>query len=132
MFPANMRRRDHVQDRLRGAFCTFDTRKNGTPHTLVVFKTELEWEGKVREWKGRVDTAGKAIKEVGIQKLKGLLGAEWENEVGWSGIRALLGDEVGGRRPLGDAVQAKGTSLAGTKRKASERDEIEIIDLEDD
>ena len=127
-FSVNGKRRDHIEERLKQSYCVTTTIREGTPYTLVVEKTGREWENSMKEWKQRYGVALKAIEDVGFERLKGLVGEDWENLVGLKGIRADSGEEEGNKRPLGDLAQAKRMSGAvGTgvdrKRKA------EIIDL---
>ena len=127
-FSVNGKRRDHIEERLKQSYCVIATIREGTPYTLVVEKTGREWENARKEWRQRYGVALKAIEDVGFERLKGLIGEEWEDVVGLKAIRAESGEEDGDKRPLGDLAQGKGLSgAAGTgvdrKRKA------EIIDL---
>ena len=62
----------------------------------------------MKEWKQRYGVALKAIEDIGVEKLKGLIGGEWESIVGLKAIRADTGDEDGNKRPLRELAQGKG------------------------
>ena len=127
-FSIKAQRRVHLEERLRYSYCSTETIRSGTPHTLVVKKIGLEWENEMKEWKRRCGVALKAVEGIGFEKLRGLLGEDWEDLVGLAGIRAE-GEE---RRPLGDLAQGKGTAGAGDTGaggKVAGRVGPEIIDL---
>lgn len=85
-------------------------------------------------WKQRCGVALKAVEGIGFEKLKGLLGERWEEEVGVSDIKAGGGEMFGQRRPLQTLEQGKRTRGAvaadsGSSGKAPGRVGPEIIDL---
>ena len=92
-FSVNGKRRDHIEERLRQSYCVIATIREGTPYTLVVEKTGREWENAMKEWKQRYRIALKAIEDIGFERLKGLIGEEWEDIVGLRAIRADSGEE---------------------------------------
>lgn len=81
-FAVKAKRRDHLEERLRNSFCSTETLRYGSPFTLVVKKKGSEWEHAMKEWKHRCAIALRAVEEIGFEKLKGLLGEGWEEEVG--------------------------------------------------
>lgn len=124
----NGNRRDHIQQRLNHSYCSIETIKTGSPYTLVVRKTDMEWEIAMKVWKQRCGVALKAIEEVGSEKLRGLLGEGWEAVVGLEDIKGVAGEETGGRRPLGDLAQGK-LLEKGLDEKVAGRVGSEIVDL---
>ena len=69
-----------------------------------------EWERSVREWEQRRTVALKAVGEIGLEKLGGLLGAGWEADVGLQIIEETVGEERDERRPLKSLAQGRGTN----------------------
>ena len=127
-FSVNGKRRDHIEERLKQSHCVTATIREGTPYTLVVEKTGREWEHAMKEWKQRYGFALKAIEDIGFEKLKRLIGEEWENIVGLRAIRANSGEEDENKRPLGHLAQGKDMGGAvGTR--VDRKLEPEIIDL---
>ena len=127
-FSVNGKRHDHIEERLRQSYCVTATIREGTPYTLVVEKTDGEWENAMKEWRHRCGVALEAIEDIGIERLKGLIGEEWEDIVSLRAIRVNSGEEDEKKRPLGHLALGKAMDgAAGTvvdrKRKA------EIIDL---
>lgn len=108
-FWVNGKRRDHIQQQLIEGYCWTETIKSGTPYTLFVEKTGLEWSKAMEEWKQRCGVALKTVEKIGIEKLRGLLGEGWEDVVGLRAIKAAGGEEGGERRPLGHLAQGQGT-----------------------
>lgn len=91
-------------------------------------------ENEMGVWKQRCGVALKAVEGIGIEKLKGLLGERWEEEVGVSDIQAGGGEVFGQRRPLQTLKQGKRTRGAvaadnGSSGKAPGRVWPEIIDF---
>ena len=129
-FAVKAQRREHLEQRLRASTCSTETVKNGTPYTLVVKKRGMEWENAMKEWEKRCGLASKKVEEIGFEKLRGLLGDEWENVVGLRSIQVGGGEETGNRRPLVELGQGKGASGAGGKVEG--RGKAEIIDLSGD
>lgn len=127
-FSVNGKRRDHIQERLNKSYCSIETIKNGTPYTLVVKKTDMEWENSVKEWRQRCVVALKAIEDIGFEKLRGLLGDGWEDVVGLGAFREDGGTEGAGRRPLGDLAQGRNLET-GMGKKVAGQVGPEIIDL---
>ncbi|KAF6217412.1 hypothetical protein HO133_006928 [Letharia lupina] len=131
-FSLNGKRRDHIEERLRQSYCSTETIKRRTPYTLVVKKTGMEWENAMKEWKQRCEVAWKTVEEIGIEKLRGLLGEGWEDVVGLGGIMQDGREESGERCPFGNLAQGKGTSGAvetGANKVAGHVGP-EIIDLD--
>lgn len=131
-FSVHTRRRVHLEERLKQSNCSTETIKCGSPYTLVVKKTGLEWDKAMKEWKQRCAVASKAVEEIGFEKLRGLLGSRWEDAVGLESIKDGDGEEKGERRPLGDLAQGKGIISAadtGPGKKAIGHVGLEIIDL---
>ena len=93
-FSVKESRRDHIQQRLNHSYCSTDTIKNGTPYTLVVRKTDMEWEIAMKKWRQRCGVALKAIEKIGPEKLRGLLGEGWEAVVGLEDIKGVAGEEM--------------------------------------
>ena len=134
-FAVKAQRREHLEQRLIASTCSTETVKHGTPYTLVVKKKGMEWENAMKEWEKRCDFANTKVKDIGVEKLRGLLGDEWENVVGLRGIKAGGGVETGDRRPLGNLGQGKGASETGdngVSGKVGRRGGAEIIDLSGD
>ena len=134
-FAVKAQRREHLEQRLRESTCSTETMKNGTPYTLVVKKRGMEWENAMKEWEKRCGFANKKVEEIGVEKLTGLLGDEWENAVGLRGIKAGGGEEAGDRRPLGEMAQGKRVGALGKNGmggKAEQRVGAEMIDLSGD
>ena len=134
-FAVKAQRREHLEQRLMASTCSTEVVKNGTPYTLVVKKRGMEWENAMKEWEGRCDFANTKVEEIGVEKLRGLLGDEWENEVSLRGIKAGGSKDTADRRPLGDLGQGKGASGAGEDSmggKVKGRGGAEIIDLSGD
>ena len=131
-FSVNGKRRDHIQERVNKGYCWTETVRDGSPYTLVVQKTELEWEKAMKEWKQRCAVAIKAIEDIGLEKLRTLLGQGWEDVVGLVGIKGNGGEEKGARRPLGDLAQGIGKTSAadmGVGKRGRGHIGPEIIDL---
>ena len=129
-FAVKAQRREHLEQRLRQSTCSTETMKNGTPYTLVVKKRGMEWENAMKEWEKRCGVANKKVEEIGLEKLRGLVGDAWEKVVGLRGGKAGGGEETGNRRPLGDLGQGKGA--IGKGGKVEGRGGAEIIDLSGD
>ena len=132
-FTVNGNRRNHLVERLSKSCCSTETIKSGTPYKLVVTKTGMEWEHNMKEWKQRCEVAVKAVEDIGLDKLRELLGSGWEDVMGLRAIRAAGGEEVGQRRPLGDLAQGNGTSgmvKTGVGGKVAGNTGPEIIDLD--
>ncbi|KAK4695494.1 hypothetical protein P7C71_g2268, partial [Lecanoromycetidae sp. Uapishka_2] len=131
-FSVNGIRRDHIEKRLKQSYCISETRKDRSPYTLVVTKTEMEWGNAIKDWNQRCGVALKAIEQIGSEKLRGLFGEGWEDAVGLGGIKGYGGEESSARRPLGDLAQGKDTSIAmdtGMVKKAAGQSRTEIVDL---
>lgn len=131
-FSVNGMRRDHIQERLRQSYCRLETRRDGSPYTLVVQKTGMEWENAVKEWNQRCVVALKEVEQIGVEKLRGLLGEGWEDAVGLGGVKGHGGEERGERPPLGSLAQGKGTGSAmdmGVGKKLTGQIRSEIVDL---
>ena len=107
-FAVKTQRREHLEQRLRASTCTTETMKNRTPYTLVVTKRGMEWENAMKEWDKRCGSAITKVEEIGVEKVRGLLGNEWENVVGLRGIKAGGGEKTGARQPLKDMEQGIG------------------------
>lgn len=133
LFSVNGSRRDHIEERLNHGSCVTETIKGGTPYTLVVMKKGTEWADSMKDWKQRCGVALKAVEEIGLEKLGGLLGEGWEDTVGLRAIRGESGDigeQRGERWPLGNLAQ--GTSAAvetDMDRKVVGGVGAEIVDL---
>ena len=131
-FAVKAQRREHLERRLEKSTCSTETLRNGTPYTLVVKKQGGEWENAMKEWEKRCAVANQKVEEIGVEKLRGLLGDEWENAVGLRGMKAGGGED---RRPLGNLGQGKVASGAGDARmdgKVKGQGGAEIIDLSGD
>lgn len=142
-FPVGKSRRMHIHQQLDKAEGTYThiTERTGNPQTLVVTKTRMEWESKVRAWETRRAEARDEFESYGLETLRELLGDHFQNITGLSNAengdeRAAKRQKVGATRSghhhqilssnlhaqnVGDASTAGG---AGTKRKL-----MEIIDL---
>lgn len=108
-FTVNGKRRDHVQERLTQSYCNIETDKTGTPYTLIVAKTDLEWEHAMTEWKQRYGVAMKALDEIGFQKLTSILGEGWKDTIGLGDQEIVVSGQGGGelRPPLGSLEQGR-------------------------
>ena len=75
-FPLAQKRRAHIHRQLDGTGCTHETEHCGSPHTLVVTKTENGWRQSRNEWKQRLNTASQKLQELsgGPEVLEGVLG----------------------------------------------------------
>ena len=128
-FSVNGKRRDHIEERLRQSYCVTSTIREGTPYTLVVKKTGGEWENAMKEWKTRYGVALKAIEDLGLERLKGLIGEDWENVVGLRAMRADSGEDDENKRPLMDLAQGKGMMGGAVGTGIDRKRKAEIIDL---
>ena len=134
-FAVKAQRREHLEDRLRASTCSTETMKNRTPYTLVVTKRGMEWENAMKEWDKRCGFAIAKVEEIGVEKVRELLGDELENVVGLRGIKAGGREKTGARQPLRDMEQGKKASAPGENGlsgKVERQGGAEIIDLSGD
>jgi hypothetical protein len=84
---ANSRIRLHLEEQLIGTHCRCSTEKTGSPHTLVVEKATGGWERDLVTWKQICGVAIKAMTDIGIERLRALLGEELEPTMELRAIR---------------------------------------------
>ncbi|KAI9836173.1 MAG: hypothetical protein M1837_003436 [Sclerophora amabilis] len=81
-FSTNLRRRNHLANRLGGTYNNknypMTTETAGSPHTLVVYKTDNEWKSAVSAWKKRFKTASLQLRAMHHETSKQLLGEKYE------------------------------------------------------
>ncbi|KAL8853759.1 MAG: hypothetical protein Q9221_001402 [Calogaya cf. arnoldii] len=107
--------RKHMEKQLRRSACKTYTLKEGRPYKLVVEKTAEEKQEALKGWRDRCETAYKAIEAVGFEKIRGILGEEWEVIVGFGQLRTAL-DGNSTRRPLGDLAQGKAPTATNSSK----------------
>lgn len=151
-FAVNKQRRAHLHQQLDSCKvdCTHETRRSGSPQTLVVTKTCRHDEKRLLDWKSRLMLAKKQIQQqFDNAHLVPLLGASYPTIVNMEHL--LAAEPAQGQPPppvasasprttsqpprrLLQAIGSAGSSqpqpppVAGVKRKASPA-EIEVIDL---
>lgn len=151
-FAVNKQRRAHLHQQLDSCKvdCTYETRRSGSPQTLVVTKTCRHDEKRLLDWKSRLMLAKKQIQQqFDNAHLVPLLGASYPTIVNMEHL--LAAEPAQGQPPppvasasprttsqpprrLLQAIGSAGSSqpqpppVAGVKRKASPA-EIEVIDL---
>lgn len=152
-FPLAKARRGHLHSRLGGSGCTHETEHRGSPHTLVVTKTQKAWEESHRAWEERCKVARQNLNVMDTPVLKKLLGDRYEELTGPnfcstrkpaagsanspSQSSAVTFDQEqgahcnsGDRMPLGMISQSRvkpTTPEAGYSAKSASK--VEIIDL---
>ncbi|KAK3368820.1 hypothetical protein B0T24DRAFT_533126 [Lasiosphaeria ovina] len=131
-FPAAEKRRRHIQSVLesRGAGCSFKTLRYGSPHTLVVTKNIDSGARAKREWTDRFAQAWDDITKFDQEKLKMLLGAQYERITSMrhlrfpgTGTAAQAQQTIAARprqagRTAAQPIVIGDSPVAGMKRKA--------------
>ncbi len=130
-FAFGAHRRKHLEDKLRsaGIDCKCETDTRGSPHTLVVNKTNKQALAASRQWTEAKATAEATLEQFPREALATLLGDEFVRIVGVEGIKPRgVPVQPQPLRPftlpgVADRGQTAVAAAAGVKRKA------EMIDL---
>lgn len=77
-FPMAKHRRQYLHNKLDNTGRTHVTERRGSPHTLVVTKTERAYEKDLAGWQKRVQEAHQQIMTLGNKNLEMLLGDRYE------------------------------------------------------
>ncbi|POR35594.1 Uncharacterized protein TPAR_04224 [Tolypocladium paradoxum] len=131
LFRMNKQRRQHLHQRLddAGVDCTHETRRVGSPQTLVVTKTFQRNEKNRRDWAARRALAVEQVRKFDRLQLGLLLGPDYAS------IASM--DYLSATRPARGPLQGIGSlglarpPVAGVKRKLPPA-EADIIDLTGD
>lgn len=128
-FRYSKKTRDHLQYSLNTQDFIFDTERNGTPHTLMVRKTNNEYSGLSNEWRHSVNEMKSRIKRAYNDFLKVLLGDDFA-----AALPELIreGLDLGASAPLQPVPASTQNRRGGTRSVAGVKRKSEVVDLTED
>jgi hypothetical protein len=140
-FAMGKSRRQHLHmqlDRIGGSY-THITERVGNPQTLVVTKTNTDFNAKLRDWRKRHAEAQWECEQIGLEVLRTILGQRFEQIIDLSdaddGSKAKRGastaSQQNGRPPVSSALKADTATLATGGMPGSKRKLVDIIDIID-
>lgn len=120
------KRRRHIQNNV-GRNYEFDTVCSGSPYTLVVTKTEVEYREAWKDWQQRFQEAKDSVSSLGLPALTEALGNRYEELTTFTSIRAATANTV--RALLSSTPHAQGAPFRETKTSGAGPPNSHIIDL---
>lgn len=91
-FPMGKQRRQHLHSQLdRSSDCTHTTERKGNLQTLMVTKTGISYEEKLRNWKQRFSYASKSLGDLDANPLfKDLLAEKYSEIMNFDAVRMMI------------------------------------------
>jgi hypothetical protein len=134
-FTLNKQKREHVQRALNCKWYTFDTTflGQGQAHTLIVTKTNNEYEENLASWQARLDGYRASLQKLHVDFVEQMLGPESYRQLILLELRpgSDLPSAAPGasRQPLASSITAGRQAAAVPAQVAGVKRKLEIIDL---